>query len=201
MRALLLLLGLSLAIVAVESLNADVLGKAIHDRLSLMRAVGAYKWHNKLPIENLAREKVVIQSATLAGLAHGITTQSSKQFFQAQIEAAKDIQQCWFNRWQAGATPPPPIDLNETLRPELIALGNRITAALTHEDQRPLKDTVLINCLSDDALVGIQKALSNIQTYPNRMSQIRHSGLLRVGTTGDYAPFSFSEDNKSFSGY
>ena len=43
-------------------------------------------------------------------------------------------------------------------------------------------------------------ALKSVTTYPDRHTQVMDSGRLRVGTTGDYAPFSYSGDDMSFTG-
>ena len=46
------------AVVAAESAE---LGALVRDRLSLMNNVAAYKWAHGLPIEDLAREQIVLE--------------------------------------------------------------------------------------------------------------------------------------------
>lgn len=198
---------LCLLLLAPASLLADeALYRLINERLSLMEQVAAHKWINALPITAPEREAFVISKAVDDGLQYGITTDSSRAFFEAQIEAAKDIQQCWFNRWETGVEPETADDLVVVVRPMLIVLGSEITARLTQNTN----DKTLFNgsfskdrsidCLSNGARQRVFSALENITTYPDRLTQITESGRLRVGTTGDYAPFSYSSDSAVFSG-
>lgn len=186
--------------------SADSLKTLLTQRLQLMRDVAAYKWLNGRPVEDLAREQVVLDAAVSAGLTTGMTVDSSQAFFSAQIHAAKDIQYCWFEQWKTdpGTQPDQAPDLNQQLRPELIRLGNAITAAITVTAQQPnglieLRGDTGITCLSADAWQQLVQAAKGISFYDDRLAQILGSGTLRVGTTGDYAPFS-SDAGGSFQG-
>ncbi len=161
-----------------------------------MQDVAAYKWIHQLPVEDLEREKVVIESATEAGLRYGVTADSSAVFFSAQINAAKDIQQCWFSRWQEGNAPASAPDLNGEVRPELIRLGNAISSRLGQVDQDRLAfdAAVEVDCLSLEVRDALYDALASTATYQSRLQQVTSVGYLRVGTTGDYAPFSHGEN-------
>lgn len=174
----------------------------ITERLSLMQNVAAYKWHHDLPVEDLVREKVVLNSAMASSLDRGITTTSSRQFFKAQIEAAKDIQRCWIDRWEKGSIPPDAPDLGQITRPALLHLGKAITNSLSAQNwrRRSFDQIVVVDCLSSHSSNGIYAALNGIAFYENRLQQITDSGQLRVGTTGDYAPFSFAEDGEQPTG-
>ena len=86
-------------IVGVES-DQDNIEEAIAARLALMKPVAHSKWVTGRAIEDTDREKVVIEQAVISGLQHGITTDSTTTFFEAQIEAAKAIQRYWFNIWE-----------------------------------------------------------------------------------------------------
>lgn len=201
-RLLLLLL-----LLAPPALVADeTLYRLINERLSLMEQVAAYKWINEQPIAVPEREVFVLKNAIDDGLQYGITTDSSGAFFLAQIEAAKDIQQCWFARWETGQAPGFAEDLVTVIRPKLITLGGEITSRLaknTNDEilfNRFFNVDLPIDCLSKSARQRVFDALKIVTTYPNRYTQILASGQLRVGTTGDYAPFSFSGDDLSFTG-
>lgn len=201
-RLLLLLL-----LLAPPALVADeTLYRLINERLSLMEQVAAYKWINEQPIAVPEREVFVLKNAIDDGLQYGITTDSSGAFFLAQIEAAKDIQQCWFARWETGQAPGFAEDLVTVIRPKLITLGGEITSRLaknTNDEilfNRFFNVDLPIDCLSKSARQRVFDALKSVTTYPNRYTQILASGQLRVGTTGDYAPFSFSGDDLSFTG-
>jgi cyclohexadienyl dehydratase len=200
---LFLLLTLSTTLAASEPATSsavaeDQLYEVINQRLSLMKQVAAYKWINKLPIEAPAREKVVIKKASLSGLNHGVTVDSSERFFRSQIEAAKDIQRCWFDTWHLGEPPTSAEDLNATVRPKLIRLGDEITRELTASPNDISRYQQQVNepCLSDTAKQKMFESLALIRTYPDHITQIKHSGLLRVGTTGDYAPFSHRQTSQ-----
>ncbi|MDA0272668.1 MAG: transporter substrate-binding domain-containing protein, partial [Proteobacteria bacterium] len=97
-------------------------------------------------------------------------------------------------------------DLVVVVRPKLIVLGSEITARLTQNTNdktlfnESFSKDLSIDCLSKGARQGVFSALENITTYPDRLTQITQSGRLRVGTTGDYAPFSYSADSTVFSG-
>ena len=173
----------------------------INDRLDYMKAVAAYKWVNNLPIENHAREQVVIERAAISSLNHGITISSSEHFFRVQIGAAKDIQHCWFERWKKGNAPDDAEDLDTVLRPALIDLGDRITASL-HGKVRKIEfdSAITVDCLSKKHQDHLFSALVQIEQYPDQLAQITTSRLLRVGTTGDYAPFSHRAADGGFTG-
>ncbi len=201
-RLLLLLL-----LLAPSTLLADeTLYRLINERLSLMEQVAAYKWINEQPIAVPEREVFVINNAIDDGLQYGITTDSSGAFFLAQIEAAKDIQQCWFARWETGQAPESAEDLVAVIRPKLITLGEGITRRLVKNTNNEIlfdrffSEDLPIDCLSTSALQKVFDALKIVTTYPNRYTQVLASGRLRVGTTGDYAPFSYSGDDLSFTG-
>ncbi|MDA0273382.1 MAG: chorismate mutase, partial [Proteobacteria bacterium] len=82
---------LCLLLLAPSSLLADEsLYRLINERLSLMEQVAAHKWINAQPIAAPEREAFVISKEVDDGLQYGITTDSSRAFFEAQIEAAKD---------------------------------------------------------------------------------------------------------------
>ncbi|MGB1685205.1 MAG: gamma subclass chorismate mutase AroQ [Pseudomonadales bacterium] len=177
---------------------ADRSAELINQRLELMASVAAFKWLKQRPIEDLAREQVVLDQAALQALRRQITTDSSRRFFAAQIKAAKQIQACWFDRWRNGDAPTAAPDLNTEVRPELLRLGTAIVDSLVTgtSDRAAFMQALDVDCLADSARSDIYLALTAIETYPSRLAQIRQSGILRVGTTGDYAPFSYARDER-----
>ena len=195
---------LSPALTPTTASADDPLHQLINDRLGLMREVAAYKWHEQRAIEDLARENLVINAAVTSGLQHGLTIESSAAFFQAQITAAKDIQQCWFDRWQSGHPASTFRDLNDAVRPQLISLGSQITARLGASNNKQPGDDFPVECLSEESKQQLQLALESIRFYPNRLTQIQKSKRLRIGTTGDYRPFSltasFSSEDINYTG-
>ena len=66
--------------------------KLINDRLSCMRSIAFYKEQHHFPVENIEKEKVVLDAASRRAKAEGLNVDSIKSFFQVQIKAAKIIQ-------------------------------------------------------------------------------------------------------------
>ncbi len=186
--------------------TTEPLLQSINQRLALMQNVAAYKWIHKLPVEDLQREAVVVDAASEGALRYGITPASSEQFFKVQISAAKEIQNYWFSEWADNNAPLVAPDLDGETRPRLLQLGDAILAQLptAHEmrDENPAGD-LIVEGLSEATRQAILDALGNIRLYPDRLAQILGTLQLRVGTTGDYPPFSLRQitpDGADYSG-
>lgn len=111
------------------------LALSINTRLSYMKDVAAYKWENRIPIEDKAREVVVIQASQESALQNGLDTLTTRVFFELQITLAKQIQEYWFAKWGAsGESPSEFKDLQEVVRPELIKVGNEIIQKISTSD-------------------------------------------------------------------
>lgn len=194
-----LMMGLLLSLFTHPS-QADELPRLddlISQRLAEMKSVAAYKWIHNLPIEDLPREQNVIAAAQRTGLQFGLTVTSSESFFRQQISAAKEIQHHWFRVWQNTEGPASAPDLNGDIRPKLIELGNQITAALAAHTRNP-KEALFIQMegLSKQTAEKLTYAVSGLKFYDNHLDQVVQSKILRVGTTYDYAPFSFRENDQ-----
>lgn len=169
----------------------------IDQRLELMRDVATDKWRNKAPVEDLQREALVLDRVSESALNVGIETASARSFFQIQMEAAKEIQLYWFDRFEAGESPSLARNLDET-RSLLLALGEEIiagidTAGRTEAIWRDhFIEQVQVEGLSPATVHALFRALTEVQQYPDRLSQVLSTGRLRVGTTGDYAPFTLT---------
>jgi cyclohexadienyl dehydratase len=182
----------------------------VNQRLSHMKNVAAYKWHNQLPIEDLQREQLVIEKATRLAKEVGLEQLASRNFFIAQIIAAKTIQHNWFTAWRQDNTslPPSPGSLDDEIRPILIRLGNQIIRqvelVLNSGGQLPGQNEIFANLVQTEKLDAESKtklfhALVQLKLdSPDRqrsrqdiLARILESGTVRIGTTGDYAPFSY----------
>ncbi len=176
-------------------------------RLELMPSVAAWKWRNDRPIEDLAREAIVLDAASARAGELGLDSNSAKAFLAAQIEASKAVQQISFDRWQREGFPPdlPDQDLKRLLRPAISAAGDAILEQLVLA--RPLLDdpwhlqafTEILAArakamgLQPETAQEIVSAAANLSFAPvpaTLLDRILQQGTLRVGTTGDYAPFS-----------
>ncbi|MEZ5038684.1 MAG: gamma subclass chorismate mutase AroQ [Saprospiraceae bacterium] len=120
---------------ATLSLTSSVttLADLVNQRLSYMKDVAAYKWQHQLPIEDLEREQVVIQSSMERAATYGLDSTSTQSFFEEQITAAKLIQQYWFDQWTANGFDEQLTfrDLNATVRPALLELGDHILQSIS----------------------------------------------------------------------
>lgn len=70
-------------------------------RLQLMHDVARYKWNEGKPIEDVAREKQLLDGVVEKARGMNFESDIVRSFFAAQIEAAKAIQQADFDRWKA----------------------------------------------------------------------------------------------------
>ncbi len=203
MRPLLIIFALLCSLPARASI--DTLFELIDERLELMDEVAAWKWRHHVAIEDLAREAIVLDSASGSALNHGLDPSTARTFFAAQIDAAKAIQAHWFDHYES-APPRGPVTELAAIRPELLALGDAITKALAttrsldERDRQAFMNRVSVEGLPPETAGRIFDALMGISRYPSRLDQILSTGRLRVGTTGDYAPFSDSADGERFVG-
>jgi len=181
-------------------------------RLELMPQVAAYKWHRDQPVQDPEREALVIAEARREALRYGLVPDSIERLFQAQMESARTVQAWWLDEWRAGRSEPPPApDLAGSIRPELLRLGSEIVAAaaraLEHHGsvavpvlaEAPGQATAVGRAFDLPGLDATQRqnllaAAAAVQAFPDRLTQILSTGRLRIGTTGDYAPFSHRAD-------
>ncbi|MEX1237943.1 MAG: transporter substrate-binding domain-containing protein [Pseudomonadales bacterium] len=202
-RSIRILLTITLGLWASATAGSHpLLFEQIDARLELMDDVAAHKWGARQAIEDIERERVVLAATRNQALMHGLEPEASQFFFRIQIEAAREIQHYWFEQFASGTPVPAAADLDEVLRPELLRLGRAITTTLAnspktekHHAQR-FHDTVSVEGLSQATAARLFGALVEIHRFPDRLTQIKATGLLRVGTTGDYAPFSHSNDER-----
>lgn len=188
---------LSLLLLGGATANAEELFSLIDARLELMDEVAAYKWDKGIAIEDKERETTVLNTAAKSAGEHGLEPGSTRYFFQMQIEAAKQIQRYWFDRYRGGTSVGEVRDLNADIRPRLIVLGNQINAALANTrlkpaDQPAFLAAIDVRGLPESTEVALFQSLLGVTRFEDRMTQIMQTGVVRVGTTGDYAPFSLT---------
>ena len=111
---------------ALATPSTNELFSTIAQRLSYMEDVGLYKANHNLPIEDIAREEVVISKASKLAAEVGLDSQSIEVFFRAQISAAKAIQYRYRADLLNAPTSREPRDLKAVVRPALISLGDQI---------------------------------------------------------------------------
>jgi chorismate mutase len=130
--AVLCITGLDLAYAqsAVEQLKPLVEVSA--RRLDIAKRVALSKWDSGTPVEDAAREALVIQGAVKAGEVKGLDDTAVANFFRAQIEANKVVQYSLLADWRREGKAPEhaPIDLIKSIRPELDQLQVAMIADL-----------------------------------------------------------------------
>ena len=106
--------------------------RLINERLEYMEMVALYKHQSHIPVEDLTREKFILEESLLSASEQGLDPDSVSVFFQSQIDAAKAIQYRYRADW---LTSPPEhaetIDLTNEIRPRLTTLGKAIVASIS----------------------------------------------------------------------
>jgi cyclohexadienyl dehydratase len=143
--------------------HVDHLIDLLARRLALMPAVAAYKKERGLPIEDAAREAVVLRQTIDSAAAAGLDPVSVRALFVELIALAKAVQQ---RNSDAQA-----LDLERVLRPALSSLGDRILSALVAcADQlpelRPEQLDLLVPLIEDGERQRLLRALQAVRTRP-----------------------------------
>ena len=136
-RALTLLLFALLAGCAAQPPAADVekidrVLLLIQQRLGYMDDVARNKWNSGAPIEDLPREREIIDGIGQQAAGYGLDAAIARDFFRAQIEASKIIQNTRFAEWRAAGQPKFATvrDLGREIRPALDVLTPAMMKAL-----------------------------------------------------------------------
>ena len=175
-------------------------------RLELMESVAAWKHAHDLPVVDEAREAKVLDATVQQAQRLGIDPEAARKLFSLQVQLARRIQQHYFRTWRDnGAKSGPLRDLDSDLRPALDRIGARLlqaiyfslpefervdfaarNAALGDRIRKPAPEVV-----SDVDAAAIVVALGALRRVSIPvLSRIAASRTLRIGMTGDYAPFS-----------
>jgi cyclohexadienyl dehydratase len=175
----------------------------IDARLAIMPEVAAWKWRAHQPIADGERERQVLERSVADAEAIGIDGASARHFFDVQIRMARAVQSRSFASWQASTTEPPEgRDLNRELRPRLDAIGRELLVAMylasgslpTWQDAAAntrLAALKRYSGVADEDIAELRSALlaARMENAPT-IEIIKRVGVLRIGMTGDYAPFS-----------
>lgn len=78
----------------------DELLLLIQKRLVIMHEVARTKWNQNLPIEDKVREQQILVDLAAKANQYGLDEKIITQFFQAQIDASKEIQKRDFILWK-----------------------------------------------------------------------------------------------------
>jgi cyclohexadienyl dehydratase len=174
----------------------------MQQRLELMRSVAAWKYANNVAVTDAAREQQVLDATVAQAQRLGIDAASARELFSLQIRMARDVQEHFIATWQQHKPTDEPVrDLSKELRPELDRLGNELLHAiylalpeLMTEDfaarYRSQAAKIAMPGLRKDDQAALLKAVSQLRPAAMpALERIKASKVLRIGMTGDYAPF------------
>lgn len=82
-----------------EEKRVDQLLLLMQKRLVIMHEVARTKWVQNLPIEDRVREEQILVSLVQQARQYGLDDKWISKFFQAQMDAAKEIQKRDFTMW------------------------------------------------------------------------------------------------------
>lgn len=104
----------------------------VRERLELMPQVAQAKWNRKSPITDPDREATSLDALQAKGVQLGLPAELVREFFQAQMTAAKLIQEELMTDWMANQQPPfpNPPDLANEIRPKIDQLNEQLLVAL-----------------------------------------------------------------------
>jgi cyclohexadienyl dehydratase len=183
-----------------DSVNRVI--ELIAQRLELMPHVGQWKKAHDIPILDAPREQQVLDSTVAQARQLGIDQDGARHLFALQIELARDVQ-------TRVVVPDERLtlrDLNSDLRPALDRIGKRLLTsiylALPHLQGDVLKSETTASRLIAAGITREQSyaliaALQALRAMPvPAADRISASGVLRIGVTGDYAPFSLERNGE-----
>jgi cyclohexadienyl dehydratase len=180
--------------------------RLIGERLLLMRDVAAWKHLHHEPIVDAAREQQVLEQTVSRAAALGLEPQSARELLALQIRLAVQVQQSLASSWQSGT--PAPLqapDLKTELRPRLDAVGEQLLRSLSlatprlRESGAAIRFTEYARSIDIPQLTAADReqlasAVGAIRAGDmTAYARIEATGVLRIGMTGDYAPFSVEQ--------
>lgn len=212
-----LCIALALVLMANVARSASFSGPAevaevfdlMQQRLQLMPAVAAWKHANNVPVTDVPREQQVLEATMAQAQRLGIDGASARELFVLQIRMARDVQEHVISNWkQQGRSNEPVRDLKSELRPQLDRLGEQLLHAiylalpeLATDDfvERYGKYAAKVDMpgLQEDDRQALVQSLSKLRTSSMPpLERIKASKVLRVGMTGDYAPFTLERNGE-----
>ena len=174
----------------------------MQQRLELMRSVAAWKFANHVPVTDAAREQQVLDATVAQAQRLGIDAASARELFALQIRLASEVQEHFIASWKTQQPVNEPVrDLKNEIRPQLDRLGGELLRAIYLALPELMTDgfaaryrsqaaKIVMPGLQEDDREALLKAVSQLR--PSAMpalERIEASKVLRIGMTGDYAPF------------
>ena len=169
--------GMFRGLTPADAAAVDRLLGLIKERLDVAPEVARTKWNTKAPIEDLPREKQIVDGVAKGAPEYGLESKLAGSFFQAQIEASKIVQSTLHAQWTVKRQPPFPAvaDLGKDIRPVL----DRLTPAML----RALADAVpaLKRSRGQGLLEKRSKAILGQGPWPEAAAREAIAPLLALG--------------------
>jgi len=174
-------------------------------RLSLMPSVAAWKWQHHARVSDPPREQAVILGAAQVAAPLGLARPPIERFFALQVRLARDEESKLHDRWRKRGYdfPGRVADLGKDLRPQLDRLTRDLLRALylsapalaqpgfadryAADAERLLRSAGWSEADRRELLADLGRM--RLAATP-ALPRIAAAHVLRIGTTGDYAPFS-----------
>jgi len=116
---------------SVSSVSLGAISTALNERMQVMKAVAGYKAQHHLPVEDLPREQIVLESMLNNAQQAGLEPQSVAPFVHALMNASKAIQYRYLADWlSAPDSARPAADLTET-RQQIQRLDTQLLTAIS----------------------------------------------------------------------
>jgi cyclohexadienyl dehydratase len=190
--------------------DADVreVFRLIGARVRLMQEVAAWKHLHREPIVDAAREQQVLEQTVQQAAALGLEPQSARELLALQIRLAVRVQLSLTESWQSHASAPAQApDLKTELRPRLDEIGGQLLRSLALAAPwlrdadvsrlaayaRTIDGPGITNRDREDLARAVAAVRAGDMTP---YARIKATGVLRIGMTGDYAPFSVEEGSR-----
>ena len=176
-----------------------------NERMALMPGVAATKWQTHAPIADPKREQVVIKHSGDLAPPFGLSAEPVEGVFEVQVRLAREWEETLTRQWQAhgfhytGRIP----NLTQEVRPQLDTITTQMLRALYLAApvlRRPGFAAAYARLAQTHLHAGgwtsagrqeLLAALAGIRQSPSpALQRISATQVLRVGVTGDYAPFS-----------
>lgn len=143
----------------------------VSQRLALAEPVAHWKWVNRRPIADTAREQALLADVQKRALGAGVDPSFAQAFFADQIAANTQVQNALFDSWRTSEAPAGPApDLSSVVRPQLDRLTPQLIAGLARV--QPLRT-------APDCPTRVARSISNWKLL-TRYDAVRNEALTRA---------------------
>lgn len=153
--------------------KVDELLLLIQKRLVVMHEVARTKWNHNLPIEDKIREQQILADLAMKANHYGLDEKFAIQFFQAQMEASKEIQKTDFDLWRKNGVPKfeAVFSLKDELRIYIDGLNHKMMVLLSEIYAKPFSEIgkdILDHPISTRSSDSIENDVWNMAIFPLR---------------------------------